>query len=145
MLMYWWPLPLSVSSQIVNEQDWTHSSSLDWSAHTFSTYTLADSIKTVRHLKPFNWKREPFVALVKQHLPCSYSGLWWKAKDLGSCEQVGCFLPVGTESKHSSLVSRESDRALIYSSCPEALGYHQLDFWQFIEWLHDLVTQWTDS
>lgn len=50
-----------------------------------------------------------------------------------------------TESKHCSSVSREWDSALIYGSCPEALGYRQLDFWQFIEWLHDLATQWTDS
>lgn len=50
-----------------------------------------------------------------------------------------------TESKHCSSVSREWDWALIYGSCPGALGYRQLDFWQFIEWLHDLETQWTDS
>lgn len=49
------------------------------------------------------------------------------------------------ESKHCSSVSREWDWALIYGSCPGALGYRQLDFWQFIEWLHDLETQWTDS
>ncbi|KAL1280533.1 hypothetical protein QQF64_015133 [Cirrhinus molitorella] len=50
-----------------------------------------------------------------------------------------------TESKHCSSVSGEWDWALIYGSCPGALGYRQLDFWQFIEWLHDLATQWTDS
>ncbi len=27
----------------------------------------------------------------------------------------------------------------------KALWYRQLDLWQFIEWLHVLATQWTDS
>ncbi|CAM4590846.1 unnamed protein product [Leuciscus chuanchicus] len=51
----------------------------------------------------------------------------------------------GNERADNIKVSRESDWALIYSSCPGALGSRQLDIWQFIEWLHDLATQRTHS